>query len=191
MCRYWALLLLAITSCASTQPQGSDTKYLPFDKEFIYLSSDLDHVAVFSKDRTCFGPTDLTIVNKEWPASPAIYFETSQGVRCVSIGTAENSSQYAIKRPIKTEEQYSCLGTTFRVVRCFDNCKAAIIEKGEPMSGSRGGTYNSYMYVENCRGLIVLGVVSDLRKGIPLNAEWLRGEVGILAHPDYPRCRPF
>jgi hypothetical protein len=59
------------------------------------------------------------------------------------------------------------------------------------LSGNAGGTYKASMYVDNCRGVIILSAVSNLAEGIPLNAQWLRGEVGILADPDYPKCRSF
>ncbi len=191
MSKPWILLPLIFTSCASLQAQTDDIRYLPITNEIVYLSSDLSDVAVFSKYRTRFGPTDLTISNPDFPSSPATYFETAEGVRCLSIGSSETSDEYAIKRPIKSGERYSCLRSKFRVAQCFYECKAAIIEVDRPLSGGQPGAYQSYMYVDNCRGVIILSVIADLRQGIPLNAEWLRGEVGILAHPDYPRCRPF
>src|SRR5688572_10570049 len=114
MSKLWVLLLLSITSCASVRSEGGGVKHLPFNKEFVYLSSDLAHVAVFSKQRTRFGPTDLAIANPEWPSSPATYFETSEGVQCLSIGDPAISSQYAVKRPIKMGEKYNCFHTLFR-----------------------------------------------------------------------------
>ena len=151
--------------------------------EILYLSSDLAHAAIFSKDTAYFGPADLTF------PSPAKYLKTNIGVQCVSVGKSGMSIEYAVKRPLTAGESYSCLGTKFRVIRCFEKCKAAIIEMDRALSGGQSGAYHSYMYVDNCRGMLILGVVSDLQNGIPLNAEWLRGEVGILAHPEYPKCR--
>ena len=183
-----SIILLFILSCA---PNGHHSKSLPAAEEIVYLSSDLANVAVFSKSKTRSGPTDLTISNPDYPSSPAAQFETDDGVQCWSIGPSETSDEYAVKRPIKLGEQYSCLRTNFRVLECFNECKAAIIEMDRPYSGEQPGAYRSYMYVEDCRGLLIIGRASDLREGIPLDAEWLRGEVGILSHPNYPKCRSF
>lgn len=182
--------MLFLASCASTAEYNQISKYIK-KGEVVYLSSDLSDIAVFSKERTRFGPTDLTIANPEWPSFPAVYSETSDGVQCVSVGEPETTTQYAVKRPLKAGEEYRCLKTVFRVVKCFYECRAAIIEIDRPLSGGKPGAYQSYMYVDNCRGVTILSTIADLRKGIPLNAEWLRGNVGILAHPDYPRCRPL
>lgn len=187
----WPGLSILAVSCVSLQAQTGDTKYLPITSETIYLSSDLADVAVFSKEKTRFGPTDLTISNPDFPSSPATYFETVNGVRCISVGSSETSDEYAIKRPIKNGEQYNCLRTNFRVADCFFECKAAIIEIDRRYSGNKPGIYKSYMYIDDCRGVIILSESNDLSQGIPLNAEWLRGEVGILAHPNYPKCRSF
>jgi hypothetical protein len=110
-------------------------------------------------------------------------------VRCVSVGMPGNSVEFAVKRPIRMGEEYKCLRTSFRVSRCFDDCKGAIIEILRPLSGNAVGTYKASMYVESCRGVIILSAAFDLAEGIPLSASWLRGEVGILADPDYPKCR--
>jgi hypothetical protein len=182
--RRLCLLFLFLGSCAQDfghhRPSEQTSK-----NEILYLSSDLAHAAIFSKDTAYFGPADLTF------PSPAKYLETSDGVQCLSVGKSGLSIQYAVKRPLTAGENYTCLGTKFRVVRCFEECRAAIIEMDRPLNGGRPGAYQSYMYVDNCRGMLILGVVADLRNGIPLNAEWLRGEVGILAHPEYPKCRSF
>lgn len=178
------LLFLFLASCAQDFGQhrhGEQTS----KNEILYLSSDLAHAAIFSKDTAYFGPADLTF------ASPAKYFETDHGIQCLSVGKPGFSIQFAVKRPLTAGESYTCLGAKFRVVQCFEECKAAIVEMDRPLSGGQPGAYQSYMYVDNCRGMLILGVVADLRDGIPLNAEWLRGEVGILAHPDYPKCRFF
>lgn len=189
MRRLSALLILALTSCIAGSAE-SPVKSLRLDREVIYMSLDSADVAVFSKKRTRFGPTDLTIVNPEWPAYPARHFITEDRVQCVSIGSSDNSDEYAVRRPIKLGEQYNCVRTKFRVTKCFEDCRTAIIEIDRPLSGGKPGSYQSYMYLDNCRGALILSEIADLSNGIPLNAEWLRGEVGILAHPDYPKCRP-
>jgi hypothetical protein len=184
------ILTLFLTSCAHSADYNQISKYIK-KGEVVYLSSDLLDITVFSKERTRFGPTDLTIANPEWPAYPAVNLGMPDGVQCVSVGEPEIATQYAVKRPLRAGEQYRCLKTIFRVVQCFWECRAAIIEIDRPLSGDKPGAYQSYMYVDNCRGVIILSTIADLRKGIPINAEWLRGEAGILAHPDYPRCRPL
>lgn len=182
--------ILLVLSWVPQQSRGEKINHLRFPKEIVYLSSNLDHVAIFSKNRTRFGPPDLT-TDPRWPSSRARYFEANGGVLCLSIGSETNSSEYAVKRPMKLGEEYTCSRTSFRVAECFDDCKAAIIEMNRPLSGNRSGTYKSSMYVDNCRGVIILGEASNLAEGIPLNAEWLRGEVGILADPAYPNCQSF
>jgi hypothetical protein len=184
------MLVMMLTSCSQQTEYRRISKYIS-EKEIVYLSSDFTNVAIFSRERTRFGPPDLTIANPVWPSSITKYFETGDGVQCISVGESELSIEYAVKRPLMVGEQYSCLRTTFKVTQCFYECRAAIIEIDRPLSGGKSGTYQSYMYLDNCRGVIILSVINDFSKGIPLNAEWLRGEVGILAHPDYPKCRPF
>lgn len=188
---YLIVLLLLISSCSAYGTQSKRLTHITFGGEIVYLSSDMEHVAVFSKDKTRFGPTNLTIVNQEWPSSPARYFDLGQGLSCISVGSEGSSLEYAIKRPIKINDKFKCLKTEFQVIRCFNKCRAAIIEIDRPLSGGRKGTLEASMYVENCRGVIILSAVTDLSEGIPLSAEWLRGEVGILADPAYPNCRSF
>jgi hypothetical protein len=184
------LLAMMLASCATHTESTRVSRYIS-ENEIVYLSSDLSHIAIFSKERTRFGPPDLTIANPEWPSYSATYFKTGDGVQCLSIGEPTISDQYAVKRPLRAGEEYSCLRTNFRVVQCFYECRAAVIQMDRPLSGGQSGAYQSYMYLDNCRGAVILSEVSDFSKGIPLNAKWLRGEVGILAHPDYPKCRPF
>lgn len=188
---YPITLLLLAASCSAYGSQSKGVTHLPFQGEIVYLSSDMEHVAVFSREKTRFGPTNLTIANQEWPSDPATYFDLGQGISCISVGSESNSLEYAIKRPIKMDDKYKCLRTEFQVTRCFNKCRAAIIEIDRPLSGNREGTLEASMYVENCRGVIILSAVSDLSEGIPLSAEWLRGEVGILADPAYPNCKSF
>lgn len=183
--RVLLLLLLILSSCTHDfeyQRAGGHAS----EDETRYLSLDLANVAIFTKETASFGPADLA-----WPVLSAKYFKTSDSVQCISIGASATSIEFAVKRPLSEGENYRCLGTTFRVAKCFDECKAAIIEINRSLSGNQPGTYQSYMYFDNCRGAIVLSEINDFSKGIPLNAEWLRSEVGILAHPDYPKCRPF
>lgn len=139
---------------------------------------------IFSRDGLHAGPV-LEFL-PERPPPPVRYFEPSEGVQCASIGNSEPTTDFAIKRPIRADERYRCGMTSFRVSRCFDNCRAAIVQIEAQLVNN--GTRTSYMYVDNCRGVLVFSQIDDLTEGIPLNAEWLRGEVGILAHRDYPNC---
>lgn len=191
MARLCFLLLLVLGSCATHHVRSEYGEQLPSAEEIVYLSGDREHVAVFSKERTRFGFTSLVISNREWPSYPAAYLPKKDGVHCLSVGSRGDSDEYAIKRPLREGELYKCLATTFRVSQCFDECRAAIIEIDRPLSGSHEGTLKNFMYVDNCRGVIILAGMSDLSKGVPLNAEWLQGEVGILPDPTYPNCRRF
>lgn len=191
MTRARLLLISLLTFAVAHRAQSEDITPLPLPDEIIYLSSNRDYVAVFSKDRARYGPMDLAISNPDWPTSPATYVKTGDGVQCLSVGPEGYSIEYAIKRPVRKDDTYNCLKTRFLVTRCFDECRAAIIEIDRRLSGNRRGILKASMYIDNCRGVIILGAVSDLSKGIPLNAEWLHGEVGILADPAYPNCESF
>jgi hypothetical protein len=154
-----------------------------------YVSSDLLHASGFAADAVRTGPNPMAL-GPAWPSSPARYFESGEGVQCVSIGPPGITDEYAIKRPIKEGERYSCLGTSFQVIRCLAACQAAVIQRMSRMSGpSNSGTLTSYMYVHDCLGVLAFSQNGNLTEGIPLDAELLRGEVGILAHTDYPACR--
>src|SRR5436853_5453940 len=153
------IIVLLVAGCSSYQISGKGTDTLSLPKEIVYLSSDLAHVAIFSEEKTRFGPTDLTIVNPDWPSSSARFLEAGDGMQCLSGGKGENSTEYAVKRPIRLQEKYKCSGTSFRVAQCFDSCTAAIVEIGRRLSGTAGGTRKAYMYLDSCRGVIILSEV--------------------------------
>jgi hypothetical protein len=158
------------------------------DHDIKYLSSDLRHAVVFSKERARFGPR--LALSPDWGSSPARFFGAGDHVQCVSVGPPGNTEEFAVKRPLKAGERYNCLTTTFRVTRCFEDCRAAAIER-RVRSGNRGGTLKSYMYVDNCLGVLVFSQVGNLAEGIPIHAPWLRGTVGILADSQHPKCNRF
>jgi hypothetical protein len=180
--RLWYLLALFLANCAFDFEKQRDVSR----SEIAYLSKDRANAAIFTKETARFGPADLA-----WPVFSAKHFKTEDGVQCISVGEKGTSIEFAVKRPLTEGETYSCLGTLFRVTQCFYECRAAIIEMDRELSGGRPGIYHSYMFLDNCRGAIVLSEINDFSKGIPINAEHLRGKVGILPHPDYPKCRPF
>jgi len=162
-------------------------------QEIIYVSTDLEDIAVFTPESARFGDNPLAFSTEVWPASPAHYFETGEGIQCVSIGPPGHPTQFAIKRPIREGERYRCLATSFRVTRCFRNCRAAVIERVSPLGGAAAGSLTTYMYVDQCLGVLILSLRpnADLANMIPPDTQWLRGDVGILPHPDYPGCTPF
>jgi hypothetical protein len=169
------LMLLALASPAATQAAGLEP-----EREIRYISTDGLHVAVFSKDGARFGP-DLALSPGIWPASPAEYLEPSPGIRCVSMGPRGAAQQLAIKRPIKAGESYQCMRTSFRVLRCFDECRSAVVRVATPLSGGRRGHLRAYMYVDSCLGLLAYSQTGNRAKGMKLDAVWLRGDVGILS----------
>lgn len=185
-----AVAALALASCAVAQP-GAPAARLEPAQDIRYVSTDLGHVLVFTRTGARFG--DLMALSPgAWPTRPAEIVAAGEGVQCISIGPPELSSsvQIAIKRPLRAGERYSCLGATFRVIRCFEDCRAALIEapwRGEENSRRRDAL-KSYLYVDSCRGLLAYSVVRSMTDAMPLSAMWLRGDVGILADPRYPAC---
>jgi hypothetical protein len=52
-----------------------------------------------------------------------------------------------------------------------------------------GRTLPSSMFVDSCLGVLAFSYEADMPAGIPFEAMMLLGDVGILADPNYPRCR--
>jgi hypothetical protein len=153
-------------------------------RDIIYVSSDLQHIAEFTRDYALFGPPLELLPGR--PPPPTRYFEASEGVQCISIGRSGNTTDYAIKRPIRADERFQCLTTAFRVIRCFVDCQTAVIEREWRLSN--GHTLSTYMLVDSCLGVLAFSETNDFAIGIPHDAEWLRGRIGILADPNYPDC---
>jgi len=184
------LLLLFSASCVAYQMPTTVTAIAEPEEGVVYASTDLRFVSIFSKQGARLNaPLFFSGIR---PSSPARYFETSDSVQCVSIGSTEKTVEYAIKRPIKAGEQYSCLETNFKVVRCFEDCRAAVVEIGTPLIGANSDdVYRVQMYVDRCLGVLILNHYSqngNLTEAIPLDAQLLRGQVGILANKNYPDC---
>ena len=190
MLRHSAIVVLILASCATARPPGASARIEP-TQDIRYVSTDLGHVLVFTPVGARFGDL-LALSPGIWPTQPVEIVPAGDGVQCISIGPADssNSVQIAIKRPLRAGDRYSCLRESFQVIRCFENCRAAVIEAQSPASGDnpRHDPLKSYLYVDNCRGLLVYSVVRNLADGMPLSAMWLRGNVGVLADPRYPAC---
>lgn len=180
-------------SCTSNQAIPALRPMAISAREIVYVSSDQDRVAIFTPETARFGENPLAFSAAIWPSATARYFDTADGVQCVSVGPLAHAEDFAIKRPLRDGETYQCLATSFRVTRCFQGCRAAVIERVSTLGGNDNGTLKTYMYVNDCLGVLILSLRpnADFEEGIPLDAEWLRGSVGILPHRDYPRCTPF
>lgn len=184
-----ASAIAALLSGSNVSAQPVETPLPPPSQDIKYVSSDLGHAAFFSRDRARFGPT--LALSDDWPSSPARYFETSDRAQCVSVGPPGNTVEFAVKRPIRVGERYNCLTTSFRVIRCFNDCRAAVVERVWLRGGLGRGNFKSYMYVDSCSGVIAFSSSGKLIEGIPAYAELLRGTMGILASLEYPKCNRF
>lgn len=185
-----AALALTLISCASPMPAGRRTGAPDAAAEIRYLS--LDHVQafVFSGRTARSGSIEAYAVpppTQPTPPSPMRAFRTADNVQCVSVGQPGNSVEVAVRRPIRTRDRYTCLGTSFEVTHCTDDCRSAIIRVSRP-AGPDLEPSISQMYVDNCRGLLIWSDTGDLVQGVPLDALLLRDPVGVLADPTYPTC---
>lgn len=184
------LFALIATSCTSSRMTLAPGMTPSTPPQIEYVSSDLGNAAVFAASEARFGPPFLAL-GPEWPSSPVRYFEEGNGVQCVSVGPPASSDEFAIKRPIRLGERYSCLTTSFRVIRCFERCRAAVIERTSGLVGSISGASRSYIYVHDCIGVLAFSQRDISTSGIPLDAALLRSAVGILSNNSYPNCRHY
>lgn len=185
--------LLAISAaflspCASTQLPSRTAPAGEYEGEIWYISGDLNRFMVFSDSGARSG--DLSIPPSLRKPIRLRRVMADEGVQCMSVGPVGNSVEFAIKRPLRQGDHYSCLTSTFQVMRCFGNCHSAVIEVNAfPPDHLSRDARKKYMYVDECRGLLVHSDLEDLSGGVPLSAFWLRGDVGILADQSYPACR--
>jgi hypothetical protein len=179
-------LLLMLASSASAQPASLAEPRLP-GQEIIYTSLDLRHSIVFAPDGVRVGPP--MDYRPESPPDAARYIRRDDGVHCVSIGIVGNSNEFAIKRPIESGERYQCGRTSFRVVRCFEYCRSAIIAYDSRPARNLGP--EGHIYVNDCAGVLAISHASKLKKDLPIDTPVLRSNAGILAHPDFPECNAF
>jgi hypothetical protein len=155
-----------------------------------YVSADLKFAAVFSTKAARFG--DLSaLAPGAWPTVPVRTIHQPRGLSCISVGPLGNTIEFAVKRPFRSGDKYQCLKTVFRVTECFQYCKAAIVEVERPFGGNVRGKRKTYLYIDDCLGLVASSEVRSFSSGIPLDALWLRGPVGILADPSYPKCKSY
>lgn len=184
------LLALVLTSCASPGSVDRRTGASGAPAEIRYLSLDHRRVMVFSGGTGRsggihnYGPPDPNNPN---PPYPMREFHTADGVRCISVGPPGITDEFAVRRPIRAGDRYACLGSKFEVTHCTADCRSAIIGV-ETSRGPGLDPIRSQMYVDSCRGVLILSDTGDLLEGVPLNARLLRDSVGILADPDYPAC---
>jgi hypothetical protein len=184
------LLALILISCAAPSAVERSAGASGAAAEIRYLSLDHARAMVFS-GRTgrsggihALGPPNP--MNRP-PPYPVREFRTIDNAQCVSVGPPGNTDEYAVRRPMRAGDRYVCLGSTFEVTHCTENCRSAII-RVERSRAPDIGPLRSQMYVDSCRGLLILSDTGDLTQGVPLNAFLLRDPVGILADPDYPTC---
>jgi len=187
--RVGAVIALTMAAYAAAQPPTTPLSTFEPAQDIRYISTDLGSVLVFSRQGTRFGDLNALYPGL-WPSHRAELIESEDGVRCVLIGPRESAVELAIRRPIRTGDRYRCLRSSFRVARCFNDCRAAIVEVEAPASGndSTRGPLKHFMYVDRCLGMLAYSVVGDMEQGLPLGAMWLRGRVGVLADPRQPGC---
>jgi hypothetical protein len=177
----------ALCALFAAVPQVRVESAPPSDRTTTYVSTNLDSVIVFKGDHVRFGP-NLALSDVAWPASHAEYLQPSAGIDCVSMGPSATSEEFAVKRPIKLGERYRCKSTAFAVIKCYANCRAAVVQVEKPLANGRPGL-KSYLYIDDCLGVVAYSQVRSFYSGIPNDAPVLRGDVGVLASKDYPGCR--
>lgn len=184
----YAAVSAFFAGCAQHDTAGSPVLSGSQMSEIQYISADLDNAIVFA-NRSARAGSILALDRGGWPSLPLERIETGDDVQCVSIGPLGNSTEFAIRRPITAEDSYTCRNSVFHVARCAADCETAIIEIDIPLSGPNPhGFRRAYMYVDRCVGLVIYSQRGDLSESIPFDALWLRGDVGILADPNYPHC---
>lgn len=189
------LLTLFLISCATQTPVGTHGRTSHDATEIRYVSLDLAHVMVFSGSTARSGGLEAYAVPVPSPllpntSYPMRAFRTADNVQCVSVGLSGDTDEYAVRRPIRTGDRYTCLGTSFEVTHCTDDCRSAIIRVERPRAPDIG-PFRTQLYVDSCRGLLIESDTGDLSESVPLDARLLRDPVGILADPSYPECNWF
>jgi hypothetical protein len=184
-----AAALLFLTGLVAGEAGAQARSIFEGESEIVYLSPDTENVAVFSPSEARFGPADLALSPGVFPGAPARYFDAGNGVDCASVGPENSAYTIAVQRPLRLGSRYACERTKFRVVRCFEQCRAAVVEVAQPIGTSRNPpTLKSYFLVNSCAGVLAMGMQKAFRRHLPFDAVLLRGERGILADRRYPSC---
>lgn len=186
------LVAVLHVSCSAFGPAAPPSAMDELKGGIIYVSVDLQNAMIFSEERVRTGNL-AALAPDILPSYPLRDISAGDDVRCLSAGPPNNSLEFAIKRPIQSNDRFECLDTSFHVTRCFERCRAALIEIQRPVrtDGSDETTLTSYMYVDACRGVVVYSTNANLAGGIPLQALLLRGPVGILADLGRSECHSF
>jgi hypothetical protein len=185
-----ALILISCASPGSVEMRGSASGSVA---EIRYLSLDHTRAFVFSGHTARGGSIEAYAVppsNQPTPPSPMRTFRTADNVQCISVGPPGNTIEFAVRRPIRAGDRYRCLGSSFEVSHCTEACRSAII-RVERSREPDIGPYRSQIYVDSCRGVLIISDTGDLAEAVPLDARLLRDPVGILADPSYPTCNWF
>ena len=184
------LLALILISCAAHQANEGQMRASTEGTEIRYISLDHSRVMVFSGHTARSGGLEAfaipppTLPNQP---SPMRAFRTADNVQCVSVGPSGNTIEFALRKPILTGDSYTCLGSSFQVTHCTEDCRSAII-RVEQGRGPDLDPFSTQMYIDSCRGLLIWSDTGDLTQSVPLNAFLLQDAVGILADPSYPAC---
>ena len=186
--RVLGALGLTLCSCAphtATGPGAHPQRVVPPVGTILYSSPDPRYVMAFSPDGARSGPLlDFRPANRPEQIRSS---EPSRGVRCISVGPATDPTDYAIRRPLRAGDSFECGSARFRVSRCVAECRAAVIQVEHQLGNGR--TLPSSMFVDSCLGVLAFSHEADMVNGIPFEAMMLLGDVGLLADPNYPRCR--
>lgn len=174
ICIFFAVIL---TSCVAISPQISDV--VPIGKSAIwYSSTSTNATTVFDGDKIYSGPPIIETTMSR------IMIGDQEGISCISIGPISSSTEYAIKRPIKKTDSYTCNGTIFYVVDCIDSCREAVVRAYR--GPEKVGVEENYFVVDFCKGITNFNVLPTGQS--TKDTETLRGTIGILNAPDSGAC---
>jgi hypothetical protein len=172
--------LFLLCSCVSSSDDARSASIDHVSDKTVYANTNYERISIFYPTETVL--SSMYFLSDTAIRSPTKYFNTNNGMACVSIGPPNTSVEFAIRRPISQDDMYTCNRTSFRVIKCFANCNVAIIE----VVVDRGNVeinekLKSFMYVDDCRGILAMNASNPFVNGIPADGEWLRSDFGILS----------
>lgn len=179
-----SLVLCSVLLCASCV-HHPHRQSAPYEDNIRYVSFDRSRVSSFHSNEARVGvPWALEGVA---PLSPVRYLELGASLSCISIGPTSGSLQLAIKRPIQIGDEYYCLQSRFKVEKCIDECKSAIIAIFPVSQKEFSGQYRR-MIVNQCVGVIAIeeGVAEKYEE--LANFFFLAGDGGLLKDRRFPVC---